>query len=302
MNIKLNIILPIIIIILILSISIPLILWKKEKLKFNQNQVKENKILTKTNTTNIFKKLSKYAGKKKYVIICSSGPSLKDLDGLKQKLIDKGILDDAYVIGLKSSVNYLNKLGIRCDFFASNFMGAFSDLNKDLLNDNKMVKVCLDYKDETTIDYEGMKQKCDYIIGKEGNWYNDNNILSCIMNDKQDNCAMFSKDQKIRLGHIFMELAIPIALLLKPKNILTIGWDLSNNKYYNNETNFVKNCGIGADTIPGKEASDSMHFWGRTQNLIKFSSKLPKYLQKYYGISIYKLSDKSCAEIPLFNL
>ena len=59
--------------------------------------------------------------------------------------------------------------------------------------------------------------------------------------------------------------------------------------------NFVKDCKIGS-------SAPNPHYWIRTENLIKFSSKLPEYLQKHHGISIYKLSDKSCAEIPLLNL
>ena len=249
--------------------------------------------------SNIQQKFSKYAGKKDYVIICSSGPSLNDLASLKQKLKNKGILNNAYVIALKSSINYLKELDIKVDFFATNFIGAFLETNKDIFDDSKTVKVCLNFEEE--IKYPQLKSKCDYLLNPEGTW-GPENAMSCVINDR-DSCMSISDKNNVKLGHVFMELGMPIALMLKPKKILTIGWDISNSKYYNNQTNFVKDCGIGALGVPGKKTSDSTPYeWARTQNLIKFSSRLPKYLKKHHNISIYKLSDKSCAELPIFNL
>ena len=81
---------------------------------FTKNSRINNNFSTRESyNSNIQQKFTKYASKKEYVIICSAGPSLNDLASLKQKLKNKGILNNAYVIAIKSSINYLKELDIK---------------------------------------------------------------------------------------------------------------------------------------------------------------------------------------------
>ena len=85
-------------------------------------------------------------------------------------------------------------------------------------------------------------------------------------------------------GHIMMELAIPLALELKPNNIITIGWDIKNsNKYWHQENFTVK-------------------YWNDENNIInQFTIHLHNFLLKHYQIKIFKLSNESGVKIPLFD-
>ena len=88
-------------------------------------------------------------------------------------------------------------------------------------------------------------------------------------------------------GHIMMELAIPLCIFLKTKNIITIGWD-------NNSEN-IKHW----DNI---ESFNNKINWSSLDVICNhFSRYLYDYLWKHYKIKIYKINKKSCMKIPLLK-
>ena len=110
--------------------------------------------------------------------------------------------------------------------------------------------------------------------------------MECVIND-EDNCIKFYEEDNMPMthwGHVMMELALPLALMLKPKNIFTLGWDIT---YKNlNQHNYF-------ETFVDYQKGDTIKY---------FSSHLSKYLKKHYKVNIFKLSKYSGVKIPYFNL
>ena len=83
-------------------------------------------------------------------------------------------------------------------------------------------------------------------------------------------------------GHIMMELAIPLSIMLKPKEIITIGW--------------IKNQKV-TDT-----KKESFFNWSSEETIInEFTCYLHDYLKKHYNIKIYKINKNSGIRIPLLG-
>ena len=230
------------------------------------------------NNIHSFKQMiNKYKLKKKNILICSSGPTLNELKHFKKKFT-KEFLNDCYVISVKSSINILSKLNIKCDFLVSNFTGSIKKLNYELLKtNNKPIVIGGNYYNKNK--KHKLKDYVDYYvdIGPLGN------TMKAVEQNKKKCLDFRYKNNNVETGwgHVMMELAIPLAVALQPENIITIGWDIKNhNQYY----------------------KDSFKNYSHEDTILEFSKYLPSYLKKHYNIKIYKLSKNQGVFLPLYKL
>jgi len=231
-----------------------------------------------------FEKIRKYAGKKKNILICSAGPSLNQLYYLKDT-IPQSFWENTYVIAVKSTVNKLVDLNINIDFIVTNLNGNIAKIDFEKLDkslNNGSILICGMGGGGNKI----LKSKCEYKL--EVDW--QFNIMDCVIKNKKNCLDFFVKNNKLyhKWGHTMMELAIPIAVYLKPKNIFTIGWDINilnddkiNQKIHYNTENFIN--------------------WASDYDIINFTKYLPSYLKKNYNINIYKLYNQSAVKLPYFS-
>ena len=134
--------------------------WKHNTFKTVKNiQIKnfENKNLF--NYNRFISDLKKYKNKKKYVLIFTGGPTLKEF---KKNQISKEIYDNSYIIAVKNSINFLDKIGVKPDFFISNFNSSAQRIDTKILEKYKMIKITSTYKGEPEIPE--LKEYFDYII------------------------------------------------------------------------------------------------------------------------------------------
>lgn len=236
-----------------------------------------NKETFSNNNINSFKKcINKHKGKKKNILICSSGPSLNEIKYFKNKFT-KEFWDDCYVISVKSSLNILDKHNIKNDFLISNFSGSINKLNYDLLEKkNKPIVIGGNYHDKHK--KHKLKKYVDHYvdIGPLGN------TMKNIENDKPKCLDFRYKNNNVETGwgHVMMELAVPLAVALEPTNIITIGWDIVNSRTYYKNT--FKN-------------------YSKEDVIMEFSSYLSDYLKKHYNVNIFKLSKNQGAKLPLYK-
>ena len=224
--------------------------------------------------------------RKKNILVLSAGPSLNELDYIK-KYLTKDFLNETYIICVKSAINKVKYLNIPIDFLVINGESSFHKINKNLLNKQnlKNTKVFCIKDDERTSHNtpDILDDICNYKV-----YINKNNSLECVIDDLHRNCFGFKlkKDNTIETnwGHMLSELIIPICILLKPKNILTLGYDIE----YKNSTKIHWN-------------SENFTDYKSKEFNINHSYYLEKYLKKYYGINIFKLSKKSGVKIPYLD-
>jgi len=253
-----------VIILCIIFILFFLVIYKKELFKVRQN-----------NIVDYMNFIHEKKGKKKNVFIFSSGPSLNEIEEIKKKF-SKEFWDDCYTISVKSAINVMSKHDIKTDFLVSNFSGTISKLDYNLLEKEKPIVFGGNYYDKKK-DHK-LKKYVDYFIeiGRIGN------MMQCIEKD-DENCIdfqFFEDNVNSGWGHVMMELAIPLAISLKPKNIYTLGWDVKNSKkYFDSKENF-------------KNYSDE-------NVILEFTKFLPDYLKKHYDINIYKTSKNQEIKLPL---
>ena len=261
------------IIIIILLVTIYMLIKKN-----SINEYFDNDHNTKTDYRKFKKTLNKYKGKKKYILVFSAGPTLKNF---KKTDIPNYVWDDCYVIAVKNSINLLCKHNIIPDFLVTNFIGAANRINHDLIDKHKPLFIGLDAG-----EIPKLRKKVDFMISI--NW-KENYMDNVARNIKDIEFKNKNNDNKIYTGwgHIMMELAIPLCLFLKPKNIITIGWDVTNsNDYWNSKKETFK---VGIN-------------WSNENDIIKqFSVHLHKFLLDNYGITINKINNNSGIKIPLFK-
>lgn len=234
--------------------------------------IKRNENFTNNDYNNFKQTLDNYK-KKKYILIFTSGPTLKEF---KKKDIPQHIWDNCYIICLKNSINYLDQINIKPDFLLTNFIGAAETLDEKIIDKHKPLFIGLNYG-----KLEHLRKRTDFMV----NLKITNNNLEYVKNNK-NNISFKNKNNKIYTGwgHIMMELAIPLCLELKPENIITVGWDVKNSKTYWNKETFIG-------------------YWHDENNLINdFSVYLHNFLKEHYNIKIYKLNAKSGVKIPLVDI
>lgn len=227
----------------------------------------------------------------KKIIIFSSGPSLNKIEKYLH-IFTKEFYNNYCIIAVKSSAIYLDKLGIKVDYFVYNFYNykpEYSNYNfVNSPNIKRILSINVFNINYLFFMFNHGRYKYDYNI------FLHNNIeltsFNCVNQDKYKCFDIINN--KARNGHIIVENALYLAILLKSQYIYILGWDVCNNKkniyfkeHYKN-TNIVKNW---------KEFEDFEY-------TLTFSKYLPEYLKKHYNVNIYKLSDKQCVHLPLYDI
>ena len=75
--------------------------------------------------------------------------------------------------------------------------------------------------------------------------------------------------------------------MLKPKTIVTVGWDLGNG-YWNDENKIEK--------------FEDWSQWHNNEKIVNFTKYLPRYLKMHHDINIYKLNPNSSPHLEVFKL
>ena len=242
--------------------------------------------------------------KNKDVIIFSAGPTFNEIKKYLHMFTPE-FYNKYCIFAIKDTAIELDKLGIKVDAFVFNtanykyLYSTYKFKNSDniykLFNNTIYNNFILDYFNKFFLyfnKYNVKKKEHDLIIDYK------NNLMKCII-DNEKKCLTM-KNNKINIGHVILENAIPYCILLNASNIYTLGWDncgkgSKNNYNYFNKEKFIND---NVDKPIFNTYYDFMNF----ENTIKFSKYLPDYLKKHYNINIYKLSDKQCVNLPLYNI
>ena len=216
--------------------------------------------------------------RKKNILIFTSGPTLKKF---KKEHIPNYVWEDSYVIAIKSSINYLNSINIKPDILVSNFWGSYVNTNKKLLQPD-IIKIAI--MNQSVPENDKFKYSFDHYVDINP----QRNIMKDIIENKVNSLKFSNINNKTYtgLGHIIMELAIPICVMLNPKNIITIGWDLGEG--YWDEKNKI-------------ESFEDWSKWNNNEKIVNFTKYLPSYLIKHHNINIYKISPISLPLLEVFK-
>ena len=266
---------------------------KKSKIKKNQ---KGGTILRgEKDVSKFYNLISPYIKKKDYVLICSGGPSLNDIKDKTR--FNSDFFKNAHVISNKNSIILLKQLGIPIDFFVTNHFGSAFDIDTNFLNDKKQINICHSFHQNKIIDINW-----DFIINFKGNEHHKTtdcaklNLKNCL-DFKKENNQLNTPSQYPGPGTM-IEIALPLALLLKPKKIIMMGWDV-NSKYPS------KFDGSKYNILPHISNADEeakQHHLLYEEKLIKEGSVyLANYIKKNYNIELYKTSHLSALNIPIFD-
>lgn len=225
-----------------------------------------------------FEKKIKSFAQKKNILIFTSGPTLKKF---KKQDIPEYIWSDSYVIAVKSSINYLNSINIKPNILVSNFWGSYGNTNKKLLKSD-IVKVAI--MNQSVSENNKFKYSFDHYVDINSK----RNIMKDIIDNKINSLKFKNINNKTYtgLGHIMMELAIPICVMLNPENIITIGWDLGGG--YWDDKNKI-------------ESFEDWSQWNSNEKILNFTKYLPSYLKKHHNINIYKISPISSPYLDVFT-
>ena len=246
----------------------------------------------------------KNKNKNKDTIIFSSGPTLNEIKNYLH-IFTPEFYGKYNIVSIKDSAIYLDKLGIKVDYFLYSFAGYKNEYKKyNFKNNNKIVKNCgLLYSENLLINFFYSLYNKIYLNNCKKTYINtdfdDNILMNCVMNDKKNCFNTKNKKSKkiIKDGHIVCDQGIPLAIKLKSKNIYCLGWDICGNSVGQNDYKYFNKEKFSNNKIFNKK-NDIFKF----ENIREFTKYLPKYLKKYYNINIYKLSDKQCVNLPLFNI
>ena len=225
----------------------------------------------------MLKEFGSYVGKKGDVFILSSGPTHTQFDRYK----DKFDWSDTYLIAVKSMVSFLQKKGTDPDFMITNFAFSHWDISEKV-NTDVTKSLCV-YKQETLpgsceeLQEEKFFHQSQCNVAVELDWKKD--VMKCV-EDGGSSCFSLTSEKNHLVtgwGHVMCELAIPLALYLKPRNIYVLGWDQENEKGQ------IEKFGIYQDSV----------------KIAKWAKHLGPYLDKEYGVKIFKLSSDQAVDLPL---
>ena len=266
----------------IITISIGIFVNHKRKL-FKENFITTTKVNSYTKFVN---DLGHYKSKKKYVLIFTGGPTLTEF---KKSDFSPEIYNDCYIIAVKNTINYLDSLNIKPDFLVSNFIGSASSLDVALIQKHNPITIGIDFG-----NLNHLRPYFKYLI-KIIDHDPNQNAMKCVMENKKKCFDFYNLNDEIKAhwGHTMGEVAIPLALFLEPKQIITIGWDVTNsNTYWNTNTN---------TNILEPFTNNNMNWHNSDVIINNFTVYLHDYLQTHYHIPINKLNPNSGVQIPLYN-
>lgn len=253
----------------------------------------------------IFKKDKFKNTKYKDTIIFTSGPSLNEIKNHLHIFTPK-FYDKYNIVGIKDSAIFLDKLGIKVDYFLFSHAGYKKEYDTYKFKNSKVIKNCgLLYSENSFINFfysiynNIFLKNCNKVYINTD--FNNNIIMNCVTNDNKNCFDTINKNSKkiIKDGHIVCDQGIPLAIKLKSKNIYCLGWDICGNSVGQNDYNYFNKEKFTNNKINiFNKKKDIFKF----ENIREFTKYLPKYLKQYYNINIYKLSDKQCVNLPLFNI
>jgi len=238
--------------------------------------------------------IEKFANRKKNILICSAGPSFNELPTILSKY-KNDFLRDCYIIAVKSTINKLNTYNICPDILCINDFSNIKKIDNSIVEKCKLKKTKIFYSaDKSMSSYylnnkTNINKNIDFIVYfkdlhnilfNKTNW----NSMECIKYNKPDCINYEFKEGNIietRWGHIMFELALPISIMLKPKNIFILGWDLNDDTHYNDKEHYTD--------------------WHNNNEIKEFTKLLGPYVKKNYNINIYKLSETQGIHLPLYN-
>ena len=231
--------------------------------------------------------LKNYQNKKKYALIFTGGPTLNEF---KKNDIPEEIYNNCYIIAVKNAINYLDIINIKPDFVVTNFFNSASRINLNLLDKHNTINIGLILENESDDPkFIELKNKINYLVKLIN--LTKKNLMELVIKDiKALEFENINNEIYTGWGHIMLELAIPLCIFLKTKNIITIGWDNNskNIKHWDTIENFdniINGINLSSlDTIVNN-----------------FSPYLHNYLWKHYKIRIYKINKKSAMKLPLFK-
>ena len=240
----------------------------------------------------------------KDVIIFSAGPTLNEIKNYLH-IFTPEFYKKYYIIGLKDAAIYLDKNGIKVDYFLYSHAGYKKKYDSYKFKNSKNVKKFCNLVYSNNIFINFFYKIYNFFTNKKciKSYVNiDNlnkNMMKCIMDDKP-NCITYNKikgKKVINDGHIILDMGIIKSIELKCKNIYCLGWDICGNhthhySYFNKDKFENENNNIF------KTKEDIFKF----ENIREFSKHLPGYLKKHYNVNIYKLSDKQCVYLPLYDI
>lgn len=225
------------------------------------------------NYSNFESHINTFSGKKKYVLIFTGGPTLKEF---KKDNLPDYIWDNSYVIAVKNAVNHLHDIDVKPDFLVTNFIGAAERIDFEKIPDSS-INIGLNYG-----SLPKLKQKMHYTV----NLVNSSNAMKMVKEDvkgiefKNIDNVLYSN-----WGHVMMELAIPLSIYLNPKTLITIGWDVKNQKSH------------------WDSRKETFTNWHEEDTILNdFSCYLHKYMKKHYNIKIYKINKNSAIKLPYFRI
>ena len=277
----------ILILLIICSVILLIKCFRKDKFKNKNNKNKKNKD----------------------IIIFSSGPSLNEIKNYLH-IFTPEFYNKYYIVGIKDSAIFLDKLGIKVDYFIYSSAGYkhkyktykfknSKNINKNFglpYSENKFINAFYSiYNFFTTSNVNKKYINIDF---------DENIIMNCVMNNKKD-CFTYKYNgikKIINDGHIMCDQAIPLAIELNCKNIYCLGWDICENAIGENDYSYFnkdyKENFENKENILFKKKENIFKF----ENIREFTKYLPKYLKNNYNINIFKLSNKQCVNLPLFNI
>ena len=193
------------------------------------------------------------------------------------------------IISVKSTIQYLTELDIVPNFHCSNFC---NEINYSF--DKNTIGVYTMYSNPITKDLDSI-QKNDYSIVLKNTYDIKDNIPLDIINDKNINTLenIIKNDSIHKWGDIFYEQCLPIALHIGCKNIYISG--ISYN-YDNKETNTRV---INNKKTIIENRKEHGHRNERDILIIEATTKLNKFIKKYYNANIYNLNLKPTPCFPL---
>lgn len=251
---------------------------------FKKKNIEKFSNINLSNYDRFTRDLEKYKKKKKYVLIFTSGPTLNEF---KKENFSKEIYENSYIIAVKNSINFLDKIGIKPDFLISNFESSAKRINTDLIRKYNTINIAITYKYEPKL--ENIKKHFKYLIKLIKP--KKKNLMELVINNKKSlDFENINNEIHTGWGHIMMELGIPLSIFLEAKEIITIGWDNNpkNSKHWDKIEHF-DNIINGVNWSSFDVISNN------------FSPYLHDYLLEHYKIKIYKINKNSAMRLPLFK-
>lgn len=264
---------------------------------------------------NFFRKDSFKNKIKKDIIIFSSGPTLNEIKNYLH-IFTPEFYNKFYIVGIKDSALFLDKLGVKVDYFLYSHAGYKTEYDEYIFkNSPNIIKNCSYLYSKNNKYLNIIFKIVNFFKMGYNNKHNikyidvpvidrSDNIMNCVVKNKKK-CFNYNINKGIAYyndGHIMCDQAIPLGIELKCNNIYCLGWDLCENaKGQNDYSYFNKNIKEKFADKSNLFKNDSYSIFN-FEKIREFTKYLPKYLKEHYKINIFRLSKNQCVNLPLFDI